>query len=283
MGHLYRFRKGWQSEHLAKYILSKFSFMAEPLNVSDDLGSDFFCTLFSMVNKDELLPQNSFVIQIKSKGKKEIDITSKLQYLSNLEIPYFVGIVDKDLLKLTIYSGECISNFFAHNGHVFDGNTKIIIELAQERGDYPMYNFRNNKHILKFPKILEIKADFDYTKNSKDMDELINTCSLMQLNISAKKNGEYIFQRFGKEKVDIYAGPGSAKVFRENFLKRLAEVFYNLEFLYNDPNNDKDKLKIVDEFKEYKQLYLNLQNKYGPLPHYVTSRFDSLNKLTEDK
>lgn len=284
MGHLYKFRKGWQSEHLAKYILSKFSFMAEPLNVSDDLGSDFFCTLFNVINKDELLPQNSFVIQIKSKKNKKIDITNKIQYLSNLEIPYFVGIVDKNLLKLIIYSGECISNFFAHYGHRFEN--KIFIKLEEERGDYPMYGLQNNEYVLNFPKILEIKADFNYTENSDKLNELFNVCSLTQLNISAKKSGEYIFQRFNKNWVDIYAGSGSAKSFRENFFKRLTEVFHNLKWLYNNLKNsgdETDKSEIIDEFKIYKQLYLNLQNKYKTLPQYLNSSLKELGELMEKK
>jgi hypothetical protein len=30
-----KFRKGWQSEHIAKFILSQFSFVAEPSTVAD--------------------------------------------------------------------------------------------------------------------------------------------------------------------------------------------------------------------------------------------------------
>lgn len=48
MGHLYNYREGWQSENLANYILSKFSFVAQPTNVSNDIGTDFYCTLFKV-------------------------------------------------------------------------------------------------------------------------------------------------------------------------------------------------------------------------------------------
>ena len=77
MGHLHSFRQGWQSENLARFLLSKVSFISKPSTISDDLGSDFLCTLFK-IEKNELHPSSSFAIQIKSEGSK-IDITSILR------------------------------------------------------------------------------------------------------------------------------------------------------------------------------------------------------------
>lgn len=48
MSYLASFRKGWESENLARFILSRFAFVAHPSTVSDDIGSDFFCTLFEV-------------------------------------------------------------------------------------------------------------------------------------------------------------------------------------------------------------------------------------------
>ena len=76
MLHLASFRKGWENENLAKFILSKFSFVANPSTVADDIGSDFLCTLFRIErenNKDYLLPLNAFAIQIKS-NTDDIDV-----------------------------------------------------------------------------------------------------------------------------------------------------------------------------------------------------------------
>jgi hypothetical protein len=41
MDQLYRFRKGWENENLAQYLLSRVAFIARPVSVSDDLGTDF--------------------------------------------------------------------------------------------------------------------------------------------------------------------------------------------------------------------------------------------------
>jgi hypothetical protein len=47
--------------------LSRFSFVAQPSSVADDLGSDFFCTIFEIVKAasghDHLRPLSSFAIQ----------------------------------------------------------------------------------------------------------------------------------------------------------------------------------------------------------------------------
>ena len=117
MSHLFTMRKGWQSEHLAKFILSQIAFIANPSLIADDIGSDFICTLFQIIekkSKDYLIPKNSFAIQIKSNLRK-IDLSKKIGYLAELEVPYFVGIINKSKLTLTIYSGEYFPQFIFPN------------------------------------------------------------------------------------------------------------------------------------------------------------------------
>ena len=46
MPHLASFRKGWESENLARFILYKFCFIANPSTISDDVGIDFFAPFF---------------------------------------------------------------------------------------------------------------------------------------------------------------------------------------------------------------------------------------------
>jgi hypothetical protein len=89
MAHLLKIRKGWENENLARFILSKFSFISHPATISDDLGVDFYCTFFVKVEKERKSPKNkpikdvfvfpkhSFAIQIKS-NRRGFDITNKL-------------------------------------------------------------------------------------------------------------------------------------------------------------------------------------------------------------
>jgi hypothetical protein len=118
VGHLLSFRRGWENENLARFILSKFSFVAHPSSVADDIGSDFYCTIFETEESNGhsyIKPRNSFAIQIKS-NHKPINVLPGMDYLANLEIPFLVGVVDQKEMKLTIYSGMYIPIFIATFG-----------------------------------------------------------------------------------------------------------------------------------------------------------------------
>jgi hypothetical protein len=107
-------RIGWENERLALFLLSRLSFVAHPSSVGDDVGSDFFCTLFEreQVNGNKMLvARNSFAIQVKS-SPEVFDVTNKLGYLQKLELPFFVGVVDQTALLLKIYSGEYLPILF---------------------------------------------------------------------------------------------------------------------------------------------------------------------------
>src|SRR5437879_1396174 len=106
MPHLPTFRVGWENERLASYLLSRISFVAHPASVGDDLGSDFFCTIFEVQTSsgaDELIPRSSFAIQVKSSGS-QVSVDNKVDYLMRLEMPYFVGVVNQSHARMEIYS-----------------------------------------------------------------------------------------------------------------------------------------------------------------------------------
>src|SRR5882762_2522416 len=95
MAHLLTPRKGWENEKLASYLLSRFSFVAQPTSVADDLGSDFFCTIFEIHDSsgtDVLVPRSSFAIQVKS-SISEVSMDNKIDYLDRLQMPFFIGVV----------------------------------------------------------------------------------------------------------------------------------------------------------------------------------------------
>jgi hypothetical protein len=82
MPHLYRPRVGWEGERLAHYLLSRFSFVAQPTTIADDVGSDFYCTIFGILETQPPMvePRTSFAIQVKSSGGK-IEAHNKIEYL----------------------------------------------------------------------------------------------------------------------------------------------------------------------------------------------------------
>ena len=114
MAHLYRPRAGWEAERLAHYLLSRFSFVAQPTTIADDVGSDFYCTIFEILdsNPPAVEPRTSFAIQVKSNTEK-IQVHNKIAYLEHLEIPFFVGVIDQGVGEMRIYSAERLPMMFA--------------------------------------------------------------------------------------------------------------------------------------------------------------------------
>jgi hypothetical protein len=269
MGHLIKFRKGWQCEHLAKFIISKFAFIAEPSNISDDLGSDFYCTIFD-IQKGQLMPQSSFSIQIKS-NFKDIEVTNKLTYLQNLEMPFFIGVVNRNSGKITIYSGESIPHFFSLYGNpsTLPIKTQTSIKLTETRNHEVLISRDNNTYQLEFPKVLTIDSTFDYEKNKNTIAPFLNIISTIQKNISSRKAQEYVFDLIGYDNVIIYSGSGSALTYKDNFYKRLAEAFLSLRWLALSSKKD---IRIA-EFRIFESTFHNLLNYDKNLPNYLKSAY----------
>ena len=283
MPHLATFRKGWESENLARYILSRFSFIANPATVSDDIGIDFFCTIFlhqDLKGKQYLLPKNSFAIQIKSSEKK-FDVTDKIDYLNNLELPYFIGVVSREKGSKRIYSGEYVPFFFTKVGPPSQLTLQPVEIIENELNDGFYEKVEDDSYKLKFPFIMEIGASDELDELIPKAEELSKLSRVIQRNISSKNNLEYIFEFYRIQNFFyILAGTGSVTVFRENFYKRLAEVFYNFEWIINNRPDNFD----LNEYQIYKAVYQRLYeyNNFD-LPSYLVGLYSSLVQLIQSK
>ena len=267
---LYTFRKGWEAETLARFILTKFSFVAQPSTVSDDIGSDFFCTTFRTKNKPNLKgqptyylePINSFAIQIKS-NSKSFSIDHK--YLEQLQLPFFVGVVDLHKGKLDIYSGEFVPAFLSgpkeHPVNLEIELTKSAVTSRQQSFTYQRKTEKGNLiSVLKLPKILSITVeDSSFVKEldilSSKVEIMIEKCNIIQNHIASRKVHEYLFKF--PDNILTYAGQTSFQHFRKNFFNRLAEVFYNLEWGYSATDST-GKHIIQNEFVMFEKLYKEL-------------------------
>ena len=165
MPHLSVIRRGWQNEHLAAFLLSKFAFVASPLKIGDDLGADFFCTYFDTLtekNKEYLVPRNSFAIQVKSSGRI-IEATKQIKYFLGLELPYFIGIVNQNKSNLTIYSGEYLPLFLHHVN--LDELTSLKMKLCPNHSFSPDNYFvktkKANNYKLMCPKVATLSTIMD--------------------------------------------------------------------------------------------------------------------------
>lgn len=256
MSHLAVPRQGWENEHLATFLLSRIAFMAHPLTIADDVGSDFFCTLFEARDADgieKLFPTSSFAIQIKSNADK-IPATNKVEYLSTLELPYFVGAVNRSKLQLSIYSGEYIPIMFSRYK---DPTALTLVPVPTLGSSGYCDQTEDAQTTLRLPFVCEISAT-DTLDALREKGRTLNAlCSLMHSNISARASREYVFRlNFGGgTKWLVLAGSGSVTTFRHNFGLRLAEVFYNLEWiLQHQPEQFS-----VREFKAYDALFNQLR------------------------
>ena len=260
MAHLAAPRIGWENEHLATFLLSKISFVANPITVADDIGSDFFCTLFESRienNAEQLFPRNSFAIQIKSTGAV-IPATNKIEYLNKLELPFFVGIVDRTHLNLRIYSGEYIPILFTLYGIPRELQLSPAPTTEIEIKGYCDVTRDHNlvalTALLRLPFVAEICAQDSRDNILSKAQRLGELCSRMHMNISAKASCEYIFRLDQPNAAMIMAGPGSAMTFRQNFYLRLAEAFYNFEWIHKAQEHNFK----MEEFRVYERCYLGL-------------------------
>jgi hypothetical protein len=250
MPHLNATRKGWQNEHLGLFILSKLAFCASPVTVSDDLGSDFFCCLFKIGKQRDtevVLPLSSFAIQIKS-TTGPFDVTDKIRYLSELEVPYFVGVVERPTLALSIYSGEYLPLIFSEKGLP----RRLRIRLSNRSVSLSQYNerFGHERFRILFPRVATVRARASTADIRRVVQVLQKLCRRIQGNIATRRSEEHVYSVWGRHPTYIMAGPGSVKVFRDNFYKRLAEVFYNFDWLrqYQRRRLDPGEVQIYDEF-----------------------------------
>ncbi|MGQ0665896.1 MAG: hypothetical protein ACT4O4_02580 [Nitrospiraceae bacterium] len=261
MAHLAAPRIGWENEHLATFLLSRISFVANPLTIADDVGSDFFCTLFESRienNAEQLFPRNSFAIQIKSK-EETILATNQIEYLTKLELPFFVGVIDRENLRLNIYSGEYVPILFTEHG-IPQKELKLspVRNVEIEIKNYCQITKDESLHVLtaflRMPFVIEISASDKRDTVFAKARQVSDLCSRMHQNISARVSQEYIFGLSEPGSALIMAGPGSATTFRRNFYFRLAEAFYNLEWIMKSPQHN---LRL-DEFRVYEQCYVGL-------------------------
>ena len=288
MAHLLKIRKGWENENLARFILSKFSFISQPSTVADDLGADFFCTFFIKIPKDRktknhkiitdvfIYPKHSFAIQIKS-NRRQFILTNKLEFFDNLEVPFFIGVVNQKRLSLTIYSGDVIPELFSLVGLPPSNiNKKITVKavLSEDRKDHGQQP-RQTKYTIPFFRIGEICAGDTEEKLKPFIENFSAICLNYQRNIISKKKHQFIFHDAVTLEPKIVFGSGSYQVFRNNFIERLAEVFCNLAWVFPQLKDKADRDKFMIEYNLYKEFYFKIEKIYGKIP-FLESNFHFL-------
>lgn len=267
MPHLKQFRVGWQNENLARFILYKFAFVAEPTKVADDIGVDFFCTLFTTEQTERhvfLVPKSAFAIQVKPETQS-LDLTKHLAYLNQLELPYFVGMANPNDMTLSIYSGEYLQHFFLLKGdkdRITSEPHKIGAKFCERDFDPEQWLEQkgNGEFVLLFPKVVIMDA--------KDSDDLLpEKVQVIQAvvksvaeNIALRASDRATLKIYGTSLLQCFAGEYSAKHFQDNFVYGFIEVFGNLAWLINNVENPD---VVVRHFLMYEAMYSEFKRGSG--------------------
>jgi hypothetical protein len=283
MGHHRRFHIGWENEQLAHYLLSRFSFVAHPSTVGDDVGSDFYCTIYevSQAAPDRIEPSISFAIQVKSNARK-IAASNKIAYLEQLEIPFFISVVDKAKAALRMYSSECLPMLFADK-HPPTETKRLSLRLLNEQHDRQSHEnyvkrqeqgacVLNCHHVCRF-----------CTSDTRDgiqpkVNAIKDICRRAILNIGSRRSEEHLYH-WPNGEVTVLAGKGSIRHFRENLDKRLAESFANFGFLckFSFPVS-------LDEFTICENLYLELRRlRNGPSLSWVDAFYQDAKEAVANR
>jgi hypothetical protein len=256
MPHLYGPRVGWEGERLAHYLLSRFCFVAQPTTIADDVGSDFYCTIFEITDSTPTMvePRSSFAIQVKS-NTNTIEAHNKIQYFRHLEIPFFIGVVDQAIAELKVYSAERLPMMFAQFG--IPGKLQLrLVDNDNQRN----YCQRADGVTLDCYYVCTFKASEKRDSLRENVDLINKICRRATSNIGSRRAEEHIYELDAAGNILIVAGCGSAHHFRDNLYKRLAEVFYNFKWiLENEPNKFS-----VAEFRIYEDFYLALRATQSP-------------------
>lgn len=223
--------KGWENEHLATFLLSRIAFVAAPITVGDDVGTDIFCTLFepaSHKGKPVLLPRRSIAVQIKSQ-KQPTDIAPRLDYLARLEVPYYLGIVDQQQLTLELFSARFLPALLSLQRR----HSRLLLKPVDVfQRDYRPCD-ASGVYSLLCHKVAMLSVHDDAATALKAAAAIREDSTAALQAIASRLNHEYVFEIAGGE-VEFYAGPDSARTFRHSFYKRLAEAYYNLSWLIDN-------------------------------------------------
>jgi len=125
------FRSGDLAEQLGIYLLQSVALVA-PIPRTEDVGIDVVCTLISDYNQFSYLAEDSFYVQVKSNGVKEIEYSDiEVDWLTNLKLPFFIAVVDKLKTKVSLYTCKRLYDAIA----VKKDRSSIRLILADNEAD----------------------------------------------------------------------------------------------------------------------------------------------------
>ena len=202
----------------------------------------------------------------------EVSMDNKIDYLDRLQMPFFIGVVTQSPGLMRVYSAELLPFLFAHKGR-----PRRLSMLPVTASDLSLDNYiectESDCFRLRCPEVAELRVDEDRSMLTAKVETLLGICTRAQGNIATRLSEEHIYDFDGKGNFQILAGSGSARHFRVNLLKRLAEVFSNLDWELNAGVPAQD---LMPEFRAFERLYHELEQIYPAVPWFVSGPYARL-------
>lgn len=137
-------RSGDIVEQLGFLLLQNLA-LVSPVPRTEDVGVDAVVTLLDDFDSYRLIASDTFFVQIKSSTVKEIVYKNEeVEWLFNLELPFFIASVDKNKSSVELYCCHRLSDAFVTNKN----RKELIIRFDEELGwDHFVHEDEKNIHV----------------------------------------------------------------------------------------------------------------------------------------
>jgi hypothetical protein len=100
-------RSGDLHEELGIFLLKAIALVA-PVPRPEDVGNDAFATLIRPEGTRRLIPDLSFLVQLKSASVPSVSYTTpeEMAWISALEVPFFIGRVDLKQASIELFTTQ---------------------------------------------------------------------------------------------------------------------------------------------------------------------------------
>lgn len=248
-------RSGDLAEQLGLLLLQSVALVA-PIPRTEDIGIDAVATLIRDYDSYNYIAEDSFFVQIKSSSVADIKFDKKqTKWLNSLELPFFVGHVDRKKSEISLFCAHRLSNALITN----IDRDEILIHLDDNNIDNELVG-KDDINIHIGPPILKWSIDTIH----KDTDFFGKAYGILKDHIKIyKKNLEH--RRVGiislvvwktNEKPNEYGqagtSPRSGNEDLDEAYNHMMPYFlkWHMQLLFaNDFSSAKDVVKLLDNVK----------------------------------
>ncbi|KKM82257.1 hypothetical protein LCGC14_1321470, partial [marine sediment metagenome] len=111
--------------------------LATAIPRTEDVGADAFATLLREASVRSLVAEESFLVQFKASSVRTIqyETPTAIDWLTQLEMPFFVGSVDLASAAIKLYATHCLSQIFLESRHSRIHLHLDPVDRSQSRAD----------------------------------------------------------------------------------------------------------------------------------------------------